>query len=455
LTPTVRLPRLHPNQRRLDAESARFNVVNCGRRCGKTVFGLDRAVHPALAGAPVGWFAPEFRLLREAWRDLRSILAGVITQVSEQEKRLELITGGTIECWAFDRNPNAGRSRRYQRVVVDEAAHCNNLESVWNKAVRPTLTDFKGDAWFLSSPNGENFFHTLWKRGQDEAETAWRSWTFTSYDNPFLDPLEIDAARAELPQWVFEQEYLAKFQAEGGDTLLAPGWLDLCAAVTRAHGFAGEPAIAVDIAKGTGRDRTVIVVGDDLGMLDLIVSNTVSLPEAAAMVARTAPRYGVRHERIVYDAGGWAGPDFGRYLEALNILDATPYFGGASGGGRYANRRSRSAWALRQRLDPTRARLPDAPPMQGLDRDRYLLPHLESQRPADPATGVPPPWAIPPAVVGVHWGEMREELLALRYTHGDRKLALEPKEDLVGRLGRSPDLADAMIMLGSLWVGLA
>jgi hypothetical protein len=449
----VDLPRLHPNQERVKAEAGRFNVVNCGRRFGKTVLGEDLTIDPALDGKRVGWFAPEYKLLAEAWRDMLAMLGPVVSHRDANEKRIELITGGVIEAWSFDRTPNAGRSRKYHRVVFDEAAHCQNLETAWTKAVRPTLTDYQGDAWFLSSPNGENYFHTLHQLGG--ARPGWRAWTFTSYDNPFLRPEEIDEARLDLPAWVFEQEYLAKFQPEGGDRLIPASWIDRAlAAIRPTTEPAGPRRLALDIAKGTGRDRTVAIVADDLGVIALHSTNTTDLPGAANLVHDLSRRFGVRHDGIVYDAGGWAGPDFGRYLAGVGIDEAVPYLGSASGGHRFKNRRSRSAWALRQRLDPDRQRLhqpPNQPPNQPLPDHHYpTIVRATPDRPKPPRATVQPPFAMPPAVLGPHADELRRELAELRYTY-DGKTALEPKDDLMDRLGRSPDLADAMIMLASLW----
>jgi hypothetical protein len=446
---TVDLPRLHPNQEKVKAEAARYNVLNCGRRFGKSILGEDLTIEGALDGKRVGWFAPEYKLLAEAWRDMLAILGPVVSHRDANEKRIELITGGVIEAWSFDRTPNAGRSRKYHRVVFDEAAHCQNLETAWTKAVRPTLTDFKGDAWFLSSPNGENYFHTLYQNAAGRSD--WRAWTFTSFDNPFLDPAEIEGARLDLPAWVFEQEYLAKFHAEGGDRLVPASWIDRALAATRPDGEpAGPRRLALDIAKGTGRDRTVAIVADDLGVLALTASSTTDLTAAANLVRDLSWRYGVRHDSIVYDAGGWAGPDFGRYLAAVGVDEAVPYLGGGSGGHRFKNRRSRSAWALRQRLDPDRQRIHE-PPNQPLPDHAYpAIVRATPDRPKPPRATVQPPFAMPPAVLGPHADDLRRELAELRYTY-DGKTALEPKDDLMARLGRSPDLADAMIMLASLW----
>jgi hypothetical protein len=71
---------------------------------------------------------------------MQSILAPVTRAKNEQEKRLELISGGVIDFWSLD-NPDAGRGRKYALVVIDEAAMIPGLEEAWQQSIRPTLTD--------------------------------------------------------------------------------------------------------------------------------------------------------------------------------------------------------------------------------------------------------------------------------------------------------------------------
>lgn len=75
---------------------------------------------------------------------------------SEQEKRLELIGGGVIEMWSLD-TPDAARGRKYRAVAVDEAAMIAKLQNAWQNAIRPTLTDYRGEAWFLSTLKSMNY----------------------------------------------------------------------------------------------------------------------------------------------------------------------------------------------------------------------------------------------------------------------------------------------------------
>ena len=209
-TLTITLPRPHPAQRQIIQEARRFNVVSLGRRAGKSTLGQHQLVGTALEGFPAGYFAPTYKLLAEFWRELRNVCTAITRTKSEQDHRLELLTGGVIECWSLD-DPNPARGRKYKRIVIDEAAMVPVLLDIWQLALRPTLTDLQGDAWFLSTPRGLNDFWMIFQWGQDSLQNHWMSWQMPTSVNPYIDPLELEAARKELPERVYAQEYLAQF----------------------------------------------------------------------------------------------------------------------------------------------------------------------------------------------------------------------------------------------------
>jgi phage terminase large subunit-like protein len=213
----VTLPKPHPAQEQVIDEAARFNVVVCGRRFGKTTLGQNRLIMPALDGKPVAWCAPTYRMMVETWESLQHVLANVIAQRNEQEHRLTLVSDGTIDLWSLE-DPDTIRGRAYALIVVDEAAQVRELERAWEHVLRPTLTDYQGHAWFLSTPKSLNYFYTLFKRGQDQAagDGAWKSWQFPTSANPHLPTDEITAAERELPERTFLQEYRAQFIEDAG-----------------------------------------------------------------------------------------------------------------------------------------------------------------------------------------------------------------------------------------------
>lgn len=193
----------------------RFNVVDCGRRWGKTVLGVNRLVPPALAGFPVAWFAPSYKYMTEAWRDFIRILGPAILRSDKTERRIELVTGGVVEFWSLQ-DEDAGRSRKYKHVVIDEAAKVRGLKRSWLEAIRPTLADYRGGADFLSTPKGKDYFWELFTRGLDPLEPDWACWKMPTATNPYIHPDEIAELRRGLPERVFTQEILAEFHDDGG-----------------------------------------------------------------------------------------------------------------------------------------------------------------------------------------------------------------------------------------------
>lgn len=213
----IALPAPHVGQLRVLREAARFNVLECGRRFGKTTLGQRLCVKTAVHGDPAAWFAPTYKLLAEVWRELVRILTPAAAQVIQQEKRIELMTGGSVDCWSLDQ-PDAGRGRRYKRVLIDEAGIVRNLQSAWQEAIRPTLADLRGDAWFLGTPKGSgSYFHKLFGFGQDGAREGWRSWRLPTTSNPKIAQDEIEAARRDMPESAFQQEFMGVPADDGGN----------------------------------------------------------------------------------------------------------------------------------------------------------------------------------------------------------------------------------------------
>lgn len=208
---TLTLKRRHPNQEHIIQTARRFNVLKCGRRFGKTSLAEELVIDPALDGYPSAYYAPTYKDLSEFWWYVVNICRDVIVTKNEQLKQIRLITGGVIDMWSLD-DPDSGRGRKYKRVVIDECEKAKKLEQAWKGTIRALLTDYKGDAWFLSTPKfGTTFFKEIHKYNlQDKYSHEWQSWTFSTYDNPHIDPAEIDAAQATLDPVYFRCEYLAE-----------------------------------------------------------------------------------------------------------------------------------------------------------------------------------------------------------------------------------------------------
>lgn len=181
--------------------------------------------------------------------------------------------------------------------------------------------------------------------------------------------------------------------------------------------WVGTTRIGVDLGEGVGADKSVIVCRDDLGILDIVASDTMDLPMAAHAVQKIKEKWVVRDGDISYDVIG-VGRAFSNHLARVGIRDARGYAGsGSPSESTFVNLRTESAFRLRTRLDPTWA--PD-----------YRYPNR-----------VQPPFCIPNAP----WRDrLYEELKAHGYELVGNKTRLTPKKEVSEILGHSPDLADAL-----------
>jgi hypothetical protein len=212
----IYLPTLHPAQMRVKREAQRFNVLACGRRWGKTTLAEDLLADVVIdLGQPTGYFAPTYKYLIEFWDGIVKTFAPITARSNATDRRIELVTGGVIECWTME-DKDAGRSRRYRRVIVDEAGMVADLGVRWQEAIRPTLADFRGDGWLMGTPKGRNFFWQTFEWGGDPLRSEWQRWQMPSEANPLLSRDELLAMRAEMPERRAAQELDAAFLEDGG-----------------------------------------------------------------------------------------------------------------------------------------------------------------------------------------------------------------------------------------------
>ena len=221
----VRRRRLHAGQERVHASPARFRICMFGRRWGKNALGVDAAMRAALAGQWVGWFEPTYKLFLESWHDLVDRLRPAARKISEQDRRIELLTGGLIEAWTCD-TPDPGRGRRYHLIVINEAGLIHGLLRLWQGPLRPTLTDYEGRALILGTSKGAGHdFATLYRKAQPP---EWERFTGATLDNPYIPARDVESARRELPPEVFAREY----EGQPGEDSGNPFGLDHIAACT-------------------------------------------------------------------------------------------------------------------------------------------------------------------------------------------------------------------------------
>ena len=213
--------KLTPAQEKIAKDKHRFRIVNCGRRFGKTTLAIEEMLGKALsrAGTKIAYIAPTYQQARDiAWEQLKSRSQPIVVNINESRLEIRLKSQEGGESIIYLRGWESIESLRglfFDFLVIDEVAMMRNFWVGWQEVMRPTLTDRKGEVMFISTPKGFNHFYDLYQL-EKVHPNAYKSFTFTTYDNPFIPKEEIDDAKRELPENKFAQEYLASFRKSEG-----------------------------------------------------------------------------------------------------------------------------------------------------------------------------------------------------------------------------------------------
>ena len=230
----ISLGKMHPGQ--IQAYWAlkphRYKILRCGRRFGKTEFAKIWIGQGLIQGWECAWLAPQHKIWSEAYMEIKGMLRPLWESGSMGSSVIRLKNRGRLDFWTLG-NEIAGRSRRYRRVVIDEAAFTKNgdnkvdgsMMEIWEKAIKPTLFDYGGEVLICSNSAGknpDNFFYNICA----DPSYGFGEFHATTMDNPMLpkpDPEESKAAWSERRErflaelirdndpLVYQQEYLAEF----------------------------------------------------------------------------------------------------------------------------------------------------------------------------------------------------------------------------------------------------
>ncbi|MGA2911446.1 MAG: terminase family protein [Candidatus Levyibacteriota bacterium] len=222
-----------PYQQKLHDDQHRFRTIVAGRRAGKTTFSVNELLKLAFSRnlqVPYWYVAPYYHQAKTiAWDLLLKYTPKELwkKKPNENELTLQLINGAKIVLKGAD-NPLSLEGIALGGLIVDEVAAIPHFQSLWEKTLRPMLSDHQSPAIFISKPRGYNIFHTLAKLGdhngiiEGEAEGVVLDEDFITYryeteqnckdhNGGYIRHEEIEAARRQLTEDAFSQEYLAMF----------------------------------------------------------------------------------------------------------------------------------------------------------------------------------------------------------------------------------------------------
>ena len=212
---SVTLYNPHQNQKiihdSINFESYKYYVLSIGRQFGKTMLGMNQAFYWAMndPGCKIGWVSPIYKQSEKVFDEMAKAFEPSFVKTNASKLKLE-VNGSSIQLFSSERYDNM-RGFTFDYLIIDEAAW--QSEAAWTNVLRATVLVMGKKVLFLSTPRGRNWFHNL--HALDGVDPQFKSFTMSSYDNPIIDPSEIDSARYTLPEHIFKQEYLAEFVDNG------------------------------------------------------------------------------------------------------------------------------------------------------------------------------------------------------------------------------------------------
>lgn len=342
-------------QREVHLKRKRFSVLALHRRAGKTVLSTMELIDKAIAfDRDMGFFAYVAPFLRQAkavaWAMLKQRVEPLRQRGAVEIGEVELSVkfrhnGATIRLFGAD-NPDAMRGLRLDGVVIDEVAQIR--PEVWQDVIQPALSDRKGWAIFIGTPNGINLFSELFFAAEKLPE--WLAAKYTVYDTDSLDEEEVARLKRDMPERAFAREFLCDFAAGGEDQLISLSEVEDAA---RRHYAAKDPLITsapvvlgVDPAR-FGDDRSVVVKRQGLKMFEPWVYQGLDNMELAAQVARHIAE---EHPDAVFiDSGAGAGV-IDRLRQLGHDVIEVPFGGRANRDDLYVNRRAEMWWQVKEWL---------------------------------------------------------------------------------------------------------
>lgn len=205
-------------QKQVTQSTARNRVLITGRRFGKTFIAIGELLNFACKKPKqkVWYVAPTYRQAKQiCWAKLKEVAIDndLVSYINETDLTLRLHNNSEISLRGSDRSYDQLRGVGLNFLVLDEFADIPS--EAYYSVLRATLSDTKGDFFACGTPRGYgNWAYDLYMKGKEDKD--WESWQFTTLQGEQVDSDEVEAAKADLDERTFRQEYEATFETYSG-----------------------------------------------------------------------------------------------------------------------------------------------------------------------------------------------------------------------------------------------
>ncbi|MBT9173453.1 MAG: hypothetical protein DDT21_01854 [Syntrophomonadaceae bacterium] len=257
----IELPAPHSPTQQEVIEWPGSGVILGGRRWGKSNAGVQRILR-CIGKRPgnywwlgISWKSASMKVAWDLLCQYTSQAPGTIINHTNYEIRL--MDGSQIWARTAER-PESLAGAGIMGAVMDEMTLMP--ENVWTEYLQGTLLDYRGWVLMMGVPKGENWASRLWRKTNSGGMGPnWKAWHVTSYQNPRINPADIDEVRRNAPDLIFRQEYLAEVIDDIGQVFR--GVLATATAVRQERAIPGHTYVGgLDVARL--HDFTVVTIID-------------------------------------------------------------------------------------------------------------------------------------------------------------------------------------------------
>ncbi len=274
----------------------RWGCLVAHRRAGKTVAAVNDIIRAAVMytgpNGLFGYVAPyQNQARRIAWDYFKHYAQPLISDTNEQMMTITLVNGAKVSLFGAD-NADAMRGLGFSGVYMDE--YGDFKPSVFGNVIRPALSDKQGWAVFAGTPKGKNQFWDIYETAR-RIPDEWFVLRLPASESGLLPQSELNAARAQLSEDQYLQEYECSFEAAILGAFYGTEMRQAEPRINERVVF--EPGYPVHTAWDLGyRDDTAIwwyqVVGGEVRVIDFFAISGADIRAIAEVVVNKGYTYG-------------------------------------------------------------------------------------------------------------------------------------------------------------------
>ena len=189
-------------------DNYKYYVLNIGRQFGKTILGINSMLDWSIndKGCNIAWVTPIYKQGKKVFDEMeKATLRSGLFDFNRSDLTIKGF-GSTISFFSGERPDNI-RGNTFDYLIIDEFAFTR--PELWDEVLSATVLVKGKKVIFISTPKGKNHFHKI--ALQHNYDSRFKYFHFTSYDNPMINPLDLEERKRSLPSHIFRQEYLAEF----------------------------------------------------------------------------------------------------------------------------------------------------------------------------------------------------------------------------------------------------